>query len=247
MPTGPSTSRLYDDLSELWALISPPEDYPEEVAGIRELFRAHGLADGASVLHLGSGGGSVDFHLKENYRVTGLDISRTMLEYARGVNPEVEYVEGDMRTARLGRTFDGVLVHDAIAYVMTIEEVEQVYRTAAAHLAAGGVMVCPPEQVRNLLRPKRPSVTTREVAVKHAAILEIDNDEDPADHVFEKALIFVIREAGGLRVEVDRHVMGIFELEEFLDAMRRAGLDVAEVKWERFEGDEYPLVAARKR
>ena len=58
--------RLYTDLASLWPLVSPPEDYPEEVESFRERFQRHGVPDGAAVLHLGSGGGSIDYHLKRH-------------------------------------------------------------------------------------------------------------------------------------------------------------------------------------
>jgi len=42
-----------------------------------------------------------------------------MLELSRTINPEAEHILGDMRTLRLGRTFDAVLIHDAICYMTT--------------------------------------------------------------------------------------------------------------------------------
>jgi cyclopropane fatty-acyl-phospholipid synthase-like methyltransferase len=122
----PQALRLYGDLVELWGFLSPPDAYEEEVATLRARFGRHGVPDGGSVLHLGSGGGSVDHHLKRHYRVTGVDVSRAMLGYAGDVNPDVEYVHGDIRDVRLGRTFDAVLVHDAISYMTTAAELEAV-------------------------------------------------------------------------------------------------------------------------
>ena len=46
--------------------------------------------------------------------VTLVDLSAKMLEVSRRLNPDCEHLQGDMRTVRLGRTFDVVFVHDAI-------------------------------------------------------------------------------------------------------------------------------------
>ena len=100
------TPRLYSDLASLWRVFSPPEDYIEEAATFRARFRRHGVPDDGTLLHLGSGGGSVDFHLKQHYRVTGVDISASMLAGARDLNPEVDYTLGDIRDVRLDLTFD---------------------------------------------------------------------------------------------------------------------------------------------
>src|SRR6202011_5931500 len=75
------SARLYSDLAWLWPFVSPPDAYVEEVETFRRRFARHGVPDGASVLHMGSGGGSIDYQLKRYYRVTGFDISPQMVEY----------------------------------------------------------------------------------------------------------------------------------------------------------------------
>ena len=67
-----------------------------------------------TLLELGSGGGNNASHLKARFNCTLTDISPDMLALSRTLNPECEHLEGDMRTLRLGRTFDVVFIHDAI-------------------------------------------------------------------------------------------------------------------------------------
>jgi SAM-dependent methyltransferase len=242
-----ATARLYSDLSDLWAFVSPPENYVEEVATFRTRFRRHGVPDGATVLHLGSGGGSIDYHLKRTHRVTGVDISPAMLRHAASINPEVEYVEGDIRSVQLGRTFDAVLVHDAISYMTSVEELERVYRTAAAHLETGGLMIALPEELRGRLPPDQAEVDTHEAGDRKVTVIEIHHDDDPLDHEQETVFLFVIRENGAFRVEVDRHRTGVFELDEFTGAMARAGFEPRAEPWELSDwtpGREMPLVTA---
>src|SRR6478672_3536282 len=129
-----SSPKLYDELSWLWPILSPPSDFTAEAALIMDQFQHAGVPDGGTILHLGCGAGSIDWHLKQRYHVTGVDPSEGMLDQARAYNPEVEYAIGDLQTAYLGRMFDGVLVHDAIAYMTTPESLRQAYGTAALHL-----------------------------------------------------------------------------------------------------------------
>ena len=239
--------RLYADLATLWHLFSPPEEYAEEVATFRARFLRHGVPDGGRVLHLGCGGGSIDHHLARHYRVTGVDVSAAMLAQARRVNPGVEYVEGDMRTVRLGRTFDAVLVHDAIAYMTTVDELRAVYRTAAAHLPAGGLMLALPEELTSRLASLRPSVETRVVGDMTLTVLATHHVPEPFEHTFENVYVFLVREGDDVRVELDRHVVGAFALEEFLEAIRAAGFSAAAERWELTEwgdGPELPLIVA---
>jgi SAM-dependent methyltransferase len=241
---------LYNELVSLWPFVSPPSSYVEEVETFRTRFRAHGVPDGANVLHLGSGGGSIDFHLKKYYRVTGIDLSQAMLSHAREINPDVHYMHGDIRSVRIRHKFDAVLLHDAISYMTTIADLEAAYRTAAFHLEPGGVLVTLPEELRSRLIPDRVDAETSSDERRVVTVIQTNYDPDPGDHSFENIFVFLIREDGDLRVEVDRHINGVFELEEFLDAMRAAGFSPVAEKWELTdwpEGqEEMPLVTAVK-
>lgn len=243
-------ARLYTDLAWVWPFISPPEDYEEEVATFRARFRRHGVPDGAPVLHLGSGGGSIDWHLKRDYRVTGVDISPSMLAHARRLNPEVEYHEGDIRTFRLDRQFSAVLLHDASAYMMTPADLHAAYATAAAHLKPGGVLVTLPETLRSHFRQHHVESETREADGRTVTMVTVEFDPDPSDTWFEETFIFLIREPGQpLRVETDTHLAGLYHLEEMLDLLRAEGFDPQAAPWELSSlppGEDYPLITAIK-
>lgn len=243
--------RLYADLAWVWPFVSPPEDYAEEVETFRARFRRHGLPDGAPVLHLGCGGGSIDWHLKRHYRVTGVDVSPRMLEHARSLNPEVEYLEGDIRDARLGRTFGAVLLHDAVAYMTTPTELRAAYATAAAHLAPGGVLVTPPEELRSQFRQHRVRSETHTRGERSVTTVQVDVDPDPSDTSFETTYVFLVRQAGQpLHIETDTHVCGLYHLDEVLAALREVGFDPRAERWELSDlepDEELTLITAIKR
>lgn len=235
--------RLYADLVSFWPLVSPPEEYAEEVETFRTRYRRHGIPDGARVLHLGSGGGSIDYHLKQTYAVTGIDISVAMVEHARRVNPDVRYHVGDMRSHRMGEMFDAVLVHDAISYMTTREELDAVYMTAAAHLRSGGVMIALPEELLSRVAVADSRVDTHRHGGRKITIVESSHDADPSDNTYDHAFVFIIQENGTMRVEVDRHVGGAFELADFVAAIEQAGFDATVEPWELadWQPDEEPL------
>lgn len=56
-----------------------------------------------------------------------------MLGLSKALNPECEHHLGDMRTLRLGQTFDAVLVHDAVMYMTTVTQLGEAAATAFAH------------------------------------------------------------------------------------------------------------------
>ena len=58
-----------------------------------------------------------------------------------------------MRTLRLGRTFDAVLVHDAVMYMTTEADLRQAIETAYVHVRPGGVAVFAPDFVKETFKP----------------------------------------------------------------------------------------------
>jgi trans-aconitate methyltransferase len=131
----PAGHRLYADLASWWPLISAPEEYTEEAATAATILNSAAI-DVHEVLELGSGGGHNAVHLKKRFRLTLVDLSADMLAMSQRLNPECEHHQGDMRTLRLGRTFDAVFVHDAVAYMTTEKDLRQVIPSRTAARAA---------------------------------------------------------------------------------------------------------------
>ena len=225
-----SMPRLYTDLSWIWPLLSPPEDYHEEAEVIIGEFQGLGLTAGRDLLHLGSGGGSLDWHLKSRFSVVGVELSEEMASHAATVNPEVEYWQGDMRSIRLGRMFDGILIHDAISYMTSVAALEDCFETAAAHLNPGGALVCLPEQLAEQFKQNRVRSQTHERAGLSVTTVEVMHDPDPADTWFETTFAYFIRQNGRLQVELDTHTLGVFPLATFARCASEAGFRVEAVQ-----------------
>ena len=75
-----------------------------------------------TLLELGAGAGNNAFYMKRRFRCTLADLSPEMSALSRAQNPECAHVLGDMRTLRLGATFDAVFVHDAVNYITSEDE-----------------------------------------------------------------------------------------------------------------------------
>ena len=146
--------RLYTDLASWWPLLSPPdEDYAAE-ARVMIAMLTDALGDTpATILELGSGGGNNARYLKEHARMTLVDLAPGMLDVSRKLNPEAEHIAGDMRTVRLARTFDAVVIHDAIMYLLTEDDLVAALMTARTHLKPGGVVIVLPDCVAETYQP----------------------------------------------------------------------------------------------
>ncbi len=217
--------RLFDDLAKWWPVLSPAADYEEEAPELIGILESAGEAVPQSVLELGCGGGSMSFWLKRRFAMTLTDMSETMLEVSRKTNPECAHELVDMRDFDLGREFDAVLIHDAVQYLATREELAATFRNAARHLRPGGAVVLLPDRLPESFEAGVDSGGNDDPQTgRGLRFLEWATDPDPDDEQFEIEFAFMLRDADGtVTVEHDRHVLGLFDREVWLELLRDAG------------------------
>ncbi len=221
----PDGHRLYHDLADWWPLISPPAEYTRTA---RFVAAAFGLAAGEprDVLDLGSGGGHLASQLPSRFAVTMVDLSAAMLEQSRRLNPGRPHLVGDMRTVRLGRTFDVVLAHDAIDYMTTEAELGQVIDTAFAHCRPGGVVVLVPDNTTETFRAATGYGGSDGADGRGARFLEWAYDPDPADSWTLADYAFLLRGAdGAVRVVHETHRFGLFGHATWLRLLAEGGFE----------------------
>ena len=154
-----------------------------------------------------------------------------------------------MRTFSLGRTFDAVLMDDAISYMTCLADFEAAFRTASAHLIPGGVLVATPDVTAETFRQNRtiatPATRTNTEAEFDVVFIENVYDPDPADEHYETTILYLIRDHGRLRIETDHWRMGLFSLDTWRRVLREAGFKVHEGRYKAGE-DEYVVFACVK-
>lgn len=221
----PGDYRLYTDLADWWPLISPLAEYERDAAALAKVF-ASALLPVREVLDLGSGGGHVAWHLKDELNMTLVDLSAEMLTMSRALNPECQHVQADMLTVRLGRLFDAVLVHDAVDYVITEDELLLVAQTAFAHCRPGGLAAFAPDHTADTFQPATGGGGGADGAGRQASFRERTFDPDPADEWIEAEYEFTLRSPGN-RVELVResHRLGAFRYETWQRVLVAAGFD----------------------
>jgi SAM-dependent methyltransferase len=217
--------KLYDDLASWWPLLSPPSEYGEEAADLVPRLRAVLGAGRWTLLELGSGGGSLASHLKHEFTMTLTDRSPGMLAVSRSVNTECEHLQGDMQSLRLGRQFDGVLIHDAIMYATEPATVQASLATAALHCRKGGVVAVLPDYVRETFEPGADHGGHDAPDGRGLRYLEWRWDPDPGDDTYLVDYAFLLRDgAGDVTVEHDRHVEGLFARARWLGWFKDASI-----------------------
>jgi len=240
--------KLYDELAEWWPLMSAPDEYEEEAAFYGAQLAAACARPPRTVLELGSGGGNNASHLKRRFALTLVEPSAGMLTVSRALNPDCEHVQGDMRTIRLGRRFDAVFVHDAVAYMTSEADLRQAIETAFVHCAPGGAALFAPDALRETFQPSTDH-GGRDGETRGLRYLSWSWDPDPGDTTYLTDYAYLLRMPdGAMRVEHDRHLEGLFARADWLGLLSAAGFEPRAVRFDHseLEPGSYEIFIATK-
>jgi SAM-dependent methyltransferase len=236
---------MYSDLAPWFHLLTHPSDYEDEAAFVGRVVDDVGLHESRTLLELGSGGGNNASHLKARFECTLTDIAPEMLALSRTLNPECEHLEGDMRTLRLGRTFDVVFIHDAISYLTTEDDLRAALETAALHARPGGLVILTPDATTEIFRPQtdhgghdgEDERSLRYLEWTHAAV----------GTTYAVDYLIIARGPGDeLRVVHDRHTLGLFPRATWERLIAAAGLELVDTTVENpYELEQAAFVARR--
>lgn len=232
----PAMPKLYDELAPWWPLMSSPADYAEEAAFYRRTLERTADPPLCSLLELGSGGGNNASHLKARFDMVLVDPVAGMLALSQALNPECEHHLGDMRTVRLGRQFDGVFVHDAVAYMATEADLRLAIETAFVHCRPGGVTLFAPDHLRENFRPSTDHGGHDHGDGRGLRYVSWCWDPDPADSTYVVDYAYLLRTPdGAMRAEHDRHVEGLFTRAAWMRLLHAAGFQAHSLPLEHSE------------
>ena len=241
--------RMYDDFASIWPLISHHSDYEVEAKHWRDALTAELWQRRLRILELGVGGGNNLHHIlypncdgrrsadaacngehmsrdQPAHDAVVVDPSDKMLTNCRLLNPTAEQHIGEMQTVRLDldEKFDAVLIHDAVCYLTSEDDISATIATARAHLRDGGVLIMAPDWFTETYPGTQLDAGIRRDVSPEFASIEYDHDPDPTDDTVESVFIYIIKNSdGSVSVEEDRHITGMFSIHTWLGLMEQAG------------------------
>jgi ubiquinone/menaquinone biosynthesis C-methylase UbiE len=241
-----STWISYNDLAWTEDWVADPAEYEHEVMAYVELIKRTASEPPMTLLHLGSGAGGHDTIFKRHFTITGVDLSVGMLDKARHAHPDIEYIEGDMRTIRLDRQFDAVAIPDSIDYMASQEDLQQAIRTAVMHLKTGGVLLVV-AKTEEVFQNNNFAYTGEKDGV-HVTVLENNFINPFRPHTYEATLVYLIRQQGELTIHTDHQVLGLFSQAMWNEVFKNAGMTMQKTNLDGIydayilNGGEYPLI-----
>lgn len=218
-------------------------DYRAAADTLRALISEH-HPGARSLLDVACGSGKHLDHLRQHYRVEGLDLLPAMLDHARARCPDVPLHQGDMTDFSLGREFDVVsCLFCSIGLVVTLEKAERAIARMAAHLAPGGLLIVEP-----WITPEQcwtHKVTSESIDTPGLRIARMYAYE-MAGRTSVYDIHYLVGTPAGVTHFTEREVRGLFTHEEYVAAFNKAGLSASYFDMGLFPGHEYGLYLGRK-
>ena len=210
------SARIYD------AIYASIRDYPREAAQLDALIQAR-RPGAKSLLDVACGTGVHLDHLAGRYEVEGLDLDPEMLAVARERLPDATFHQGDMASFDLGKRFDAVVcMFSSIGYVKTEEWLRDAIASMARHLEPGGVLVVEPWLTPDAWSDRHVgAVFVDEPELKIARVNVAEREGTISSFEFQ----YLVGTPDGVEHFSERHELGLFTVEQQLEAFRAAGLE----------------------
>lgn len=240
-----STWISYNDLAWTEDWLANPGEYKNEVTFYIDLIKANSQSPSSTLLHLGCGAGGHDTFFKQHFTITGVDLSKGMLKIARDRHPEIEYIEGDMRTIQLNREFDVVVIPDSIDYMVSEEDLFQAITNAVFHLKIGGILLVVAKTKETFHNNN--FAYSGEKDVVSVTLLENNYINTFKPNTYEATFMYLIRKNGKLTIHTENQILGLFPLATWGSIFKKAGLAVQKktlsdvYKKHILNSGEYPL------
>ena len=149
----------------------------------------------------------------------GVDERSTAADLRADVSPG----STSLLRALKGRLFDVVFIHDAIDYMLTLQELRRALFRAAVHCKPGGLALFVPDYVRETFVPSTDHGGT-DAGRRGLRYLEWTYDPLPGDSTYVTEFAYLLRKGEGQsQLEYDRHICGLFFRAEWLQLLQEVG------------------------
>jgi len=139
--------KTFKDYARLYDALYKDKNYQKECNWLEKVFKKYSSKKIKTILDLGCGTASHDLILaKKGYRLTGVDISSSMLAIARKkakkANLSISFYKKDIRQFNLNKKFDAIIsMFAVIGYQTTNDDFEKTLLRANKHLKKGGLFI----------------------------------------------------------------------------------------------------------
>jgi SAM-dependent methyltransferase len=198
-----------------YEFITTGKGHKKEADFVIKIVKKYKKSKDNKLLDVACGHGWHDKFLKKKFKITGIDLNKTILRIAKKRNPEITYKKGDMRNFDLKRKFDVVMSLDAMQHNLNYKDLKATIKCLSKHLAEGGALIFHLDKLKENFKNQYGNIGCEDHLKGDTRMIfsQLDYDKNLNDTVFETCLVFLIAKRGKkLEVKIDIEKMGLFEL-----------------------------------
>ncbi len=215
-------SRLAKYYDQMYSFI----DYQGNATKLHKIIQQYRKSSGSSLLDIACGTGTHIKHLMGKYQATGLDLSKEMLGIAQEKCKDIEFIQGNMVTMDLGRSFDVITcLFGSIGYLTTHDDLVKAINTFSKHLVQGGVVIIEPIFTLETARDGSMGIICLDLPEIKIARTNVSRKED--DLVYLDFHFLISTKENGTEHFVDPSPMGVFSRDTYLQLMQESGLSTS--------------------
>ncbi len=215
---------FYTKLAKYYDILHSYIDYKKEAGFILEIINKYVSPGQNNFLDMCCGTGEhIKYLRKNNFKITGADLSKEMIEIARQKNPRTDFVQANMKIFTSKRKFDIILCYfNSILYNKTSADLSETLSNFFSLLLDGGILIFDGVDKSIGLNPQQA------IFGKAGYIFRTrwDHREDNGKEWIEVDMEFEIRESSKLQKVKDVHKLGAFNLDEIKNIAESSGFQV---------------------
>jgi ubiquinone/menaquinone biosynthesis C-methylase UbiE len=219
-------SRFYNELAPYLDFICTLENRRKDVLVLQKLIAGHLKSDGRELLDVACGTGLEDRYLKKNFKVTGIDLNKGVLQIARKRNPDATYLSGNMQTFRLKSKYDVITCFDAMCYLKNYTGLRRTLINFQRHLKKGGLLIFYLDPIFLKEHHKQDTIVITKRCRKGTCLTLIEIYRKKRQRI-EGNTVYIIQQAKRTRFETDAfETLGFFEVKRIRQMLMGLGFRV---------------------
>jgi len=227
--------KLYSDLAEYYFEIEKPSrKFEEEIEFLDyqfKRFKTH------SILDMGCGTGEHVGHLKRrNYKIVGLDSSKSMIEIAKKRFSGSEFIFSEMQNFSFSKNFDAVIsVYGSFNYLVSNKEIHSCLESVRNALATSGIFVIELWNSGPILQIKRKAMAPVSMSKIGGLLIQRNrgfkisskssDSETNIENLVEVNFSFQLND----KEIKDKHLMRVFSYNEFVAILETHKFEILNV------------------
>jgi len=220
--------KVYKNFSKVYDIMMVYADYDGWKDIIEEKIERYG-EDSKFILDLGCGTGEVLIRLSPKYSMTGVDLSKEMVDIAKTKIDTASFYVQDMRELKLEKTHDVVIsLFDTVNHLISLEGLEKTFKSVYENLNDQGIYIFD-VVTRELMDNMFPGGNFIDDRGEMMIIWEHEyDDEEDIDYI--DTTFFVKQKNGMFRKITEEYMKKIFSVEEIMNTAKKVGFQVVEVE-----------------